>query len=638
METSATFYGRCYEREDEFDLTTAKLFADSWLYVALIELKSRSHQQRLNSGNVRLLFALASECCISPGVRRFLALPISSVGRYEVALCFRAVEDLLRSRLAATWGPTTLIRSSSHFRKVVVEDVPSEYFAEHVSKHRTYFRTSLNVHRVPRKTLSESVKEIGPEYLQAPLGATPHSTIEQLREREVERMTADIERLRQGCRDELRFWRQVRERMTDMEKYRPTKDETKLVGLYLRGGMTNYRMNLLGECSISGIASAIVRYANTRGNPRHPERKSWAKDLVFEPLLDFYQIPVDRTEGLHSKHIYFLSRNIHMRELLAAFLALLIHTRFNGHSLRSVQRNWIKENPDGSFSVDAFKGKTGRFTPTVDITRENQPAYDAIKLLIWNHDQLRKFGHIGPDENRIWFCWNNKNTVMTEPFTNPDQAKRILLTQLKMQWFSNDQIRTHMLTLDKFRSGREFETIRQDAGHQSLNTTAHYFDQLSTQLHSSAINLEYKRRLDATIKFAISDDREFFAKKFDPRFVDKNLLFPIGDGTSCSSPYSPPDPGWLFDGVCDAKRCHAGDGCPNNRIIVGKARVREIWATSEYYANNWHRLLVANEQAFMAWHGPAMIFNLALKSYIRSSTFWPMIRPLVNDDDSETEE
>ncbi|WCM20187.1 hypothetical protein NDK50_01530 [Paraburkholderia bryophila] len=284
------------------------------------------------------------------------------------------------------------------------------------------------------------------------------------------------------------------------------------------------------------------------------------------------------------------------------------------------------------YTLKGYKSKTDQETPLIDITRENQAAYESIELLLWNFDQLKRFRHIDEHEDRLWFAWSHTgDEKLSDPISNFQAAKRLLLKRLGMDWFSDDQVRTHMLVLDRIKGGSSVQSLRDGVGHKTETTTSIYFMNIASMRHSSSINLEFQRRIDSTIKFELSNERSFFADKFDPMYVDKDLLFPIGDGTSCTSPFDPPDPTWLVNDMCDAKNCHVGEGCVRNKILLGKRRVVEVWATTAYYEKSWKRLLAENEDAFQKWHGPAMLFNLALKKYIRDSSYWPLVEPIVRN-------
>jgi hypothetical protein len=630
--TAAKIYGKRYEGTVSFDLDAAKLRAGSWGYEALSALKAAERLEPLVSQDTQVLLNVIAACCANPGTRRFLVRQISGIGRREIVLCFGAMEDLLESQAFGHWGRSTVSRASSIFRRWMAEKIPTGAFNEYVARHSRYFKTRFETHFPPRRTLSEDIRDesIDADYLKYPLGAMPHGNVRELRDRMVERMTLDVNRLVDGCKEELTFWAQVRERMHLCAQHAPTEQEMLLAKKFLHREYSREEFRAIQSMSTASLASSIVHHANDPAMPRHSIGNSHTENrALIEQLMQEYGIPGERLAGLRSKHVYFLTRCASVKELLAAFYCLLVHTRYNGCVLRDLKRNWIRKEGE-IYTLEGFKEKSGRDAPTIDITPENKAAYQAIELVIWHFDQMKKFGHIGRDEQQLWISWDNtSNHCLTRQISTFFAPKKVLLAQMGMPWFSEDQIRTHMLNLDQFRSKSNIEQVVQIAGHANWSTTKHYLSQLSTILQNRAINLEFQKRLDATLKFALSEHHPYFADKFDPKFVDKHLLFPIGDGTSCVNPFRPPEPEWLMNGSCDAKRCHIGQGCSQNKIVVGKDRVREIWATAKFYEKNWRRLACENEEAFVEWHGPAMIFNLELQRYLRNCSYWPRISAIV---------
>ncbi|WOD18266.1 hypothetical protein [Paraburkholderia kirstenboschensis] len=634
VQTVERVYGKLYKEKVRFDISALRLRQGSWMYCVLEEINAKQRRAPFRSQDMQTLRSVVNACCEDPATRAFLTMPIGLIGRREISRCFSAMELVLVNSFGERWRkPGTLYVGSNIFRRFMVEKMPPDTFVEDVRNNWRYFKTTLRSKRLPRKTLSEDSRSEGTGHLGYPLGSTPHQTIRELRDREIERMTVDVNRLRDGCRAEMLFWREARDRMHKCCAYRSTDEDSALARAFLLGGYDNNTARKIRCCSTAALVSSIVEAANDVSFPRHPTKINKHNiGEIADRVINAVGVEKERMEGLRYKHVFFLTRCVHKKEMLCAFYSLLIHTRFNADALRAIRREWITKEGD-IYTLKSYKQKTGQETPRVDITKENLAAYEAIELMLWNYEQMKKFGHIGKDEKKIWICWDNtRSRCLKYCFTNASRVKTILERQFGMHPFSDEQIRTHMLTLDNFKTG-SVSYVKQEAGHEQEATTHHYISQFSTFLHSQAVNLEFQRRLDSTIKFALSTERIFFADKFSPEYVDKNLLFPIGDGTSCTNPFSPPDPAWLTGGACDAKRCHIGQGCEKNRTVITKARVREVWATCEFYSSSWHRLLNENEEAFIKYHAPSMLFNLALKQYIQSSSHWIMIKRAVIDEE-----
>jgi len=106
------------------------------------------------------------------------------------------------------------------------------------------------------------------------------------------------------------------------------------------------------------------------------------------------------------------------------------------------------------------------------------------------------------------------------------------------------------------------------------------------------------------------------------------MLYPVGDGTACSDPAAPPFDDYLVGGICDAKRCHAGDGCPNNKVHVDRDAVEAALRLNIYYRSNWARLCASNPEAFAAYHLPSILFNGALIAVLEGGLYSSTVREI----------
>ncbi|MHB9840920.1 hypothetical protein Q8F57_039565 [Paraburkholderia terrae] len=632
--TATKQHGAVYDKPVQLDCRTIGIRPGMWIYEALARLAAASKLSPISHQNLTASLSVLIPACRHVGAWRYLSAPTREIGRAEARGCFSALEDLLASEMFEQLSDGTKRARASHVRTILAQKIPDAMFAESISQVYKYFHTRFSQGFPPRSTLSESSKPTADPAnpLDYPLGTTPHDSIAQLKDREIARMTTDINKLIEGFRGEIEYWDEIRKKMKNIAQCSTTHTAMGLARKFLAGGMQQKELNQIRKLDKRQFASAIIRLTCDPSAPRHHSIVS-KRPLgdINNSIIQIIGIAPYKAAGLRAKHIFFLLRCAHNRELVAAYYIILIHTRWNADALRSLPRINITKRRD-VYTLQGYKGKTDKYTPAVDITPENKAAYLAIRLVLWNHEQMLKFGHIASDEQQLWLAWNNKAEVhITRQFSSLGVTKKILLEQMDVPWFSDEQIRTHMLTLDQFKSSSGLEPVQQEAGHSSGNTTVHYISQIATILHKKAINFEFQRRLDATVKFALSKEREYFIDKFDKKHVDLKILFPVGDGTGCTNPFEPPVPQWLSSGACDGKNCHTKDGCSNNRIVIGKSRAREIWALSNYYAKNWKRLLNENAEAFSAWHGPAMLFNIALKIYIKSSSYWHLISPIVSD-------
>ena len=136
---------------------------------------------------------------------------------------------------------------------------------------------------------------------------------------------------------------------------------------------------------------------------------------------------------------------------------------------------------------------------------------------------------------------------------------------------------------------------------------AHYQDQLVMQRLNSSVNLEFQARIASSVAYRFDS-----SGWSDAEFDRMDLLYPIGDGTSCANPSKPPSDDQLDGETCSAKLCHQGGGCPQRRIVINEARIEEVLRTARFYNGHWKRLLDENEDAFHEHHMPSLALNFSL--------------------------
>ncbi|WCM20186.1 hypothetical protein NDK50_01525 [Paraburkholderia bryophila] len=152
-----------------------------------------------------------------------------------------------------------------------------------------------------------------------PLGAIPHLNLSQLRERETERMTRDITRLRDGCFDEIRFWGGVRKQMLKAALYAPNVEELRLTKLFLQGASNRMELRALEECTDEAILSSMVRIVDDVDFPRHPTHTQHHKSNISKRIIEYLGIPEGRLDNVRTRQIFYLTRSALTKELVAAF-------------------------------------------------------------------------------------------------------------------------------------------------------------------------------------------------------------------------------------------------------------------------------------------------------------------------------
>ncbi|AQV92641.1 hypothetical protein BJN34_01890 [Cupriavidus necator] len=595
--------------------------AGTWIAVALLALQEKCKSRGTLNAECAFFLRVLTLVCKDEVTKLAMCAQIHTVGRAEVVNFFQETERLIAS--VPTWSGPSQSANSSTFRRFMVEEVPGALFAEDVTNHSRYFKTVLRERHKPRATLSDlpALDLNVPD----PIGAIPHDNIQQLRESSIERLTVDIEAVKEACMYDLELWGVVRNKMRTYARQNLPREDYRHIVNFVNNRVVVGESNLLTvwDFPIQTLIGSMGRFERNFKIKRKLLTICFQKELK-EKVCAKLGISQGEYDAVTFRHIAGLCTSANPRELVAAFHALQIHSGWNADALQNLTIKDIVPSDNG-YLVRSIKGKVDKFTPQVFIGPGERGAWLAINLLIWNYSQLKRRKLIEKDEGRLWFCWSNSEDVMTQPYAM-HKAKVAMLMRHGIAWFSDEQIRNHVLTLISMRRRNGLVDAQAVAGHSYIGTTAHYADQLVTKLMCDSINLEFQRRLDSTLKIALWGPHSDFVMRLRFQKFDAKLALPVGDGTLCAAPENPPDLDWLAGGVCDAKRCHTGQGCKNNRIAVTQSSVEELWRFVQYYKGNWQRLLAENDAAFREYHGPAMLFALAFIRFLQDSPYWEEVK------------
>lgn len=268
----------------------------------------------------------------------------------------------------------------------------------------------------------------------------------------------------------------------------------------------------------------------------------------------------------------------------------------------------VDDEPGFAYVLQGFKTKSDDDTPPIFIERTEKEIINAIDLLVWGYEQLRKLGLVAPDNKQLWYSWTNSDSFLRS--SSMIQMKPYdFITRNGLFDFSLKQIRSTVISIDAYRS-RSYETARQRGGHSSLGTTGRYLDHYITRSIASSINLQFQSDLEQKVTFNLNARKN--------RSKD---LVRIGDGSMCADSYS-----GLYDDdgandVCSARHCNENGGCPNRRIIVNEESIVDIIRTREYYFKHWQRLRNDNLTKFNTLIAPKIAFNDALYKFVKNSRF-----------------
>ncbi|WP_338821176.1 hypothetical protein [Acidovorax temperans] len=305
-------------------------------------------------------------------------------------------------------------------------------------------------------------------------------------------------------------------------------------------------------------------------------------------------------------------RLLSMPTLNACLLILQKHTGWNVNAVLEMGEDGIQSDGKGGYVIQGYKGRLQQPTPLVEILPSDEAPRRAVELLLDRLAALRRLGWVPNNDGRLWLNEKLAKAGRLETYCSWSRALKFFIEKHGLPDFSAEQVRVEVLALEGVEKGG-LEAARHRAGHARLSTTAAYLDQILLERLNSAYSLEFERRLEASVRFRMGEDNGFD--------VSKDLLYPIGDGTSCSDPHNPPDPEFLDRAICAGKDCHKADGCPNRRLIFDENRVEEVFRMKYFYEKNWQDLQNENGDEFVAVHVPAILVNLALVGILEKSAY-----------------
>lgn len=573
----------------------------------------------------RSVFAIAVN---AKDCRNLMALPSSELGREIIRVLFQSVDNIVAAH--ESWNPATKKRYFAYFRKNVLQATRELGCPEPITTKSLRYSGKRRSKPQPRKLISDFVGENPDSAPDAPLGATPHATIDNLYKRAQHRVDLDLQRIIEACVTELQFWNGVRKKIGELMQLPFGSEETKLTQEFLgkaskrsRRQVERLRRNVGAEARI-GLYARFAREAELA-------KQNAAPGMTFpnlkETLIDVLRVDTKCLKGAKMWQILVMSERMLSTELIAAFVLLLCHTGWNSNSLINLTSDGIKENGqradllDRQAEIQGYKSRTDDDTPSVFLDQSTRYAIEALNLILWNLRQLRSLGVVAADEKRLWFTYTSiQCALLTEQYIGFQNALDNFIAKHGLPKFSLDQIRSQVLIATQLRF-RNLDETRRLAGHADISVTGRYLEQEIFNRINSSVNLEFQRRLEATIHFRMSEIGDCAVSEFELDRVDKELLVPIGDGASCVAPRWPPDTDYLQGEYCSAQMCHRNGGCQNRRLVIDADRIEEVVRKRRYYLENWKRLLENNPEAFEKYHLDRMFFTFGLHDYIQNSIY-----------------
>lgn len=305
--------------------------------------------------------------------------------------------------------------------------------------------------------------------------------------------------------------------------------------------------------------------------------------------------------------------------LVAIATVIAIKTGWNTNSVSNLRFTDIRKLNSSRFLLQGEKRKTDDRTPIVEVHKNDLLFFQSIELLYWHF------------KNVVSFDWYNGDRIFISKSRSPRDLSHSHVNPFAKSYFEKHLVRRFKLkkvTPKSFRDGvasrkwletNDIHVIRELLGHNSINTTREYLKSgIIHSLNESKV-LEFQRRIEATIIYIDKGHGHLKKLNMNEQHVDLNLIpsVQLGDGTQCLDPSAPP----LLQeksGICSGMFCHEGNGCPNNRIVIGVSDVELLLRTLDYYKSRWQFLYSQNPDLFKKVHLSKIIFMRVLYSIVEA--------------------
>lgn len=599
-----------YEDDVLFSLAPLGMSSSGWVWKALIHSAQLSEARRLQKPEVGAVKKALESLSRNIRWRQLGNLALEKLQVDDVVEMFALLEEDID--LEATLG-----RHSKHSRSLRTRKLLLVYLDAQLSpvadKTRKLFRSRLRVDRRAdhRVLISDQVID-GDGELLPPVGALSHTNIADLRRKTEEVLNRPLEMILTAARKTLSQNDAKEHRLSTLKS---EEFDRELAGAICKhtaehpGALMNSR--LVDNAPVRELVKAYLNAFEVLTEEGERPLKIHISRCVEMTQFLTGQTGMKKAEGGE----LFRYALFDFRTLLACFLILQCHTKWNAASVLELRKDWISGRK-APFSIRSFKTRTNSHTPIVHVERSDVDVVKALELLVSRLELMQRYGWVAADESRLWINARFARTGSgVKIYVGWNDELRSFRSDHGLPHFTFEQIRVQTLTAISVKAGGL--AAKEAAGHASLATTSSYIDQLVAHRFSSAVNLEFQRRIEAEIERAanVSTDQ-------------LNLLRPIGDGASCIDPTTPPIDAYLDHGACDAKHCHSGAGCPNRAIVVNAQTVEEALRMSDYYRANWKRLAEGNYEAFLHWHVPAIAFNFGLVGVLERGPHARLVRQI----------
>ncbi len=590
IKTKITRYTEASFRTVVFDAKT-HLGPSSWLHSALLQKARESELRPLNHPDcnglrdvLRLLTALPEWHVVTKQqAYEVRADAIKSVYRKFEQLHYAG--ELTRAAANKYSIARTFIREYLvNVAKNINCSTLKNYSPDHVTKNES------------RGTISDMLDEHSD--IPEPIAALTHSTIADLKDKSIKKRDATLTRLKDACQIDIQKYKENCKWLSEIRNIELPRIEILQMRLQLPKAK-NSRYKSFEEYPPDTYLSLQLQAADIAIKELPGESRQLKFLYTSELKCQFgHKFPFSQP-WLLSLALYEQigdSTTFH-----ASLLLIQLATGWNISSVLSLQSNDIAEHESGLI-IQSLKSKVDGDTPPVLIRHSDEATIFAIRFI---QKRSKYLNLIGIKTNGYLFKGSIRSGSKVPDILG---LKKKFQSRHDLPPYSWEQVRNEILAYNKAAKG--LETSRRVAGHAGFENIHTYTEDIGERELSSAINLEFQRRLEKGIRKALESDQ-----------IDGESpnLTSIGDGSKCIDPEFPPDSTWLDGERCNAKHCH--EDCRNRKIVIDEEMFAEVAFTKIYFQSAAERLIVQNQEAFLERHWPHMLFSITLERILSDGPY-----------------
>lgn len=590
-----------YEVDVNFDRAALCLSSNSWIWTMLEDLAAESKVAHVLIQAVQSLKSAIQYLAADSYALEILARAPEHVRAEDIRRLFQRSEEIALDKTKSS-------RARSTFRSFVFKKAGVIHFAEPVDPQRVRFYPKIPHHRGSSRSLISDFNDITDPKASVPVGAISSSSALELLRSIRTRAHYDLQKIRAACIAEMTCAAEVRARAKELRMLPVSSESESIVRRFVEFKKSGLRFPKSLEINhielLSALLKSIEKNALAANSTCYGVPFSWKlRQILFEERPIF-----------HSRKIFEIEQRACLEEIFAAFHLLHTYVGWNWSSVMGLTLDQLDLTRDGYIAMQGYKSKSDDETPYVSIDI-NEPGVEmAVNVLIWNRKRLVELGYIDRNNMALWVASPaGRGGSDQAPYVfHPSQRLQDFISRHGLPKYSFDQIRAQYLFHLSLTKGG-VESARLYGGHVRYETTERYVGNVIQDRISSALNLEFSKRLEKEIIYLYDG-----GSRNDARIV---LLRPIGDGSSCIDPMHPPHGRILAGDECEAKACHTEGGCPHRRIVIDDTRIEEVIRFYQHYKDTWQRSWHENPQRYVLHVLPGLSFNAALLMALRNGPY-----------------